>query len=346
MRFYFCTYFDSNYLIKGLTLYRSLLQQSIPFRLWVLCLDDLAYKTLQKLNLREIIPIRLRDFEAGDEELLQAKCNRSLIEYYFTCTPSLPLYVLKNNPDVDIVSYLDADLFFFSNPSAIYEELGDKSVLIIGHRFPSRLKHKEVYGIFNVGFLSFRNDSMGLQCLHWWRDRCLEWCYDRVEDGRFADQRYLDEWPTRFQKVAVLQHKGAGLALWNIENYTSRVKNSQVTVDTQPLIFFHFHGFKKVKRWLYDSGLVIYGVCIDPLIRRHIYEPYIRELLKTNRWVFRLIGASNISMGSIRGINHTESVNESIIRTVMGEVKYHFPLTRKILQGDLWLVIAGVVLNK
>lgn len=38
---HFCTYFESNYLVKGLVLYRSLVRHAAPFRPWVLCLDGL-----------------------------------------------------------------------------------------------------------------------------------------------------------------------------------------------------------------------------------------------------------------------------------------------------------------
>ena len=93
--FYFVTYFDCSYLIKGLTLYRSLVRHVSSFRLWILCFDDVTYETLQKLALPEVVPISLREFEEGDEELLQARGNRSRIEYYFTCTPSLSLYIRK-----------------------------------------------------------------------------------------------------------------------------------------------------------------------------------------------------------------------------------------------------------
>jgi len=341
--YYFCTYFDSNYLIRGLALYRSLVRHAMQFRLWVLCFDDLAYEALQKLALPEVDAISLKDFEEGDEELLYAKGNRSRIEYYFTCTPSLPLYILRNHPEVDVITYLDADLFFFSDPSPIYKELGDNSILIIGHRFPPDGKHRERYGVYNVGLLSFRRDNAGLQCLNWWRERCLEWCYDRVEDGRFADQKYLDDWPTRFRGVVVLQHKGAGLAPWNVENYSLYLEDGQALVDSQPLVFFHFHGLKQIKRWLYDPGLASYGVHTDSLLKRHIYGPYIQELQEVGRWisVFLPVNQNDINIGSIRGSNPGATVSGNFLRVMARKIKYQFFVIKKILQGHLWIVIAG-----
>jgi hypothetical protein len=300
---YFCTYFDSNYLIRGLTLYRSLIRHVAPFRLWVLCFDDLTYEVLQKLALPEVVPISLRNFEEGDEQLLKAKSNRSRVEYYFTCTPSLPLYILRNCPEVDVVTYLDADLFFFSDPSPIYEELGDDSILVVGHRFPPHLKDHERFGIYNVGLLSFRRDNNGLKCLNWWRERCIEWCYDREEDGRFADQKYLDDWPVRFQRVVVLQHKGAGLAPWNWMSYRIRVQNGHTTIDGHPLIFYHFHNLKILNRWLCDPRLSNYRYSPMPMVlRRWLYVPYMRSQRETWRWIRRIVpevdpGYTNLRTG-------------------------------------------------
>jgi len=184
---------------------------------------------------------------------------------------------------VDLITYLDADLFFFSEISPIYDELADRSIGIIGHRFPPFLKDNEQFGIFNVGWVSFRRDAHGLACLRWWRERCLEWCYDHPEDGRFADQKYLDVWPSRFEKVAVLQHKGANLAPWNLANYTISTHGDHVRVDEQPLIFFHFHGLKHIERWAYDPGLNHYQTKATTIIRRSVYAPYIRMLAETAR---------------------------------------------------------------
>jgi hypothetical protein len=277
---FFCTYFDSNYLPRGLALYRSLRRHCPSFRLWVLCMDRACYDTLAALALPEVTPVALEAFERGDEALLAAKRNRSTVEYYFTCTPSLALYVLARWPEVDVVTYLDADLFFFASPAPLEAELADGSIAIIAHRFPPEQRDRERYGIYNVGYLSFRRDERGLACLRWWRERCIEWCYDQAEEGRFADQKYLDDWPGRFAGTVVLQHPGANLAPWNLAGHALVEEHGEVRVDGQPLLFYHFHGFRQLNHWLFDHSLDEYGVIPSDLVLHRIYMPYIRELLK------------------------------------------------------------------
>lgn len=280
--YYFCTYFDQHYLHKGLALYYSLTRHCLPFRLWILCLDDFSYQILTDMQLPQVQLISISDFEKSDPQLLQAKQNRSLIEYYFTCTPSLPLYILNHDYEVDIITYLDADLFFFSSIEPVYDELGNGSILIIGHRFPPSLKNCEIFGIYNVGMLSFRRDINGLACLHWWRDRCLEWCYDRVENGLFADQKYLDQWPDKFPGVVVLQHKGVGLAPWNLANYVYSWKDSKLHIDGQPIVMYHFHGLKKIDRWIYDINCINYKTKCPKMVKKTVYMPYVKELNQIN----------------------------------------------------------------
>jgi len=339
---YFCTYFDINYLAYGLTLYRSLVRQAAPFRLWILCFDVQVFKILEDLCLDGVVPISLEDFEKGDDELLHAKSNRTRMEYYFTCTSSLLLYIWRKEPAAEVISYIDSDLFFFSDPSPIYRELGDNSILIVEHRFPSHLKKWEIYGIYNVGIIVFRRNKEGLECLRWWRSRCLEWCYDRVEEGRFADQKYLDDWPTRFKKVKVLKHKGAGLAPWNVENDLLSFKNGKLSVDSQPLIFYHFHGLKQVGRWLYDPRLQRYGLSAGKILKWKIYGSYFKELKRMVEWL-KSAGVMITPMESIRGIRAEPAVKYGLFDTILEFLEVKFKLISKLYRGELWLVIAGKV---
>jgi hypothetical protein len=271
----FCTLFDSNYLLRGLALYRSLMRHSDAFILHVLCMDDRAYELLCKLQLPGMRLIRRADFE--DPELLAVKPTRSIAEYCWTCTPSLPLYVLAHNPNVDLITYLDADLYFFSSPEPIFDEFADRSTLIIEHRFSPRLQHFEVNGKYNVEWLTFRRDTAALETLRWWREKCIEWCFHRLEQDRMGDQKYLDTWPERFAGVHVLKHIGAGVAPWNLARYKLTKRGHWVYADELPLIFYHFHGFRLRADGSYAPMANIY--LEDVKVPAMIYGPYVTELM-------------------------------------------------------------------
>jgi hypothetical protein len=277
---YFCTYFDHRYLSRGLALYKSLNNYCKNFKLFILCLSQNCYDILRSKDLKNVFLLRLEEIEDCDEELLEAKRNRTLIEYYFTLTPSYILYILKNFEEIDLITYLDADIYFFSNPQPIFEEMGESSIAIISHRFPKRLKHFEKYGVYNVSWMSFRRDINGLSCLKWFRERCNEWCYDRIELDKFADQKYLEKFEELFNKVHIIQHKGANVAPWNIENYNITISGSQIYIENQVLIFYHFHGLKKILPFLYDTGLSNYGSSLFKVVRNNIYLPYIKDLIE------------------------------------------------------------------
>ncbi len=63
---YFCTYFDRNYLPRGLALYRSLQRHCPDFQLWVLCMDRICYEVLTTLGLPGVHAIALDDYENGE----------------------------------------------------------------------------------------------------------------------------------------------------------------------------------------------------------------------------------------------------------------------------------------
>src|SRR5882757_9721297 len=135
----YCTYFDHNYLSRGLALYHSLQRHAPGARLWVLCLSEECHRILVSLDLPDIVPVRLDDFELADPEVAATRSKRSIVEYYFTCTPAWILYVGEREPDAEWVTYLDSDLYFFASPEAIYTELGNAAVAIVPHRYAPNL---------------------------------------------------------------------------------------------------------------------------------------------------------------------------------------------------------------
>jgi hypothetical protein len=302
---YFCTLFDSNYLTRGLTTYESLSQVCTDgFQLYVFTFDDRCYTILKQLNLPNLIPISLSEFE--DEALLRIKSTRSRGEYCWTCTSSTILYAI-NTYKLPHCTYIDADMIFYNNPKVLIDEIPkDCNVLITEHRYTKQYDKSKIAGKYCVQFMYFDNTDNGLHILTWWRHQCLEWCYNRIEDGKFGDQKYLDDWTTRFKGVHVLQHLGGGLAPWNIQQY--QIYNDKVlihnslnkkSITLQP-IFFHFHGVK-----LYENGSVIFApkmYLLNDAIKKQFYEPYIQKL---NLWKSKIY-----AIDSSFDANGTQSIQQ------------------------------------
>jgi hypothetical protein len=275
---HYATYFDRHYLSRGLALYRSLLRHSPPFVIWVLCLDLETEQTLTRLKLEGMRLIPLSGLEAADPALLSVKSERLAVEYYWTCGPSLILDVFRRDSTVELVVYLDADLFCFGNPQSVLGELSENSILVIEQRFDPRDPIKTAGGSYNVGLLAFRRTESGLACLQQWRGQCLEWCFDRFEPARHGDQKYLDEWPARYD-VRVLEYAGAGIAPWNVNSQRISYEGGCVLVEGDPLVFYHFARLRRINRWIYEMhDSRFHRKSAHPVVRRHIYAPYLREL--------------------------------------------------------------------
>lgn len=270
---YYCTLFDSGYLVRGLAMYNSMIDTGEDFTLFVFAFDDECYDVLSKLNLPRLKPISLNDFE--NERLLKIKQTRTRGEYCWTCSCFSILHVLTQY-NVPEVTYLDSDLFFFNKPQILLDEFHEsgKDVLLTKHRYTPMYDQSELSGIYCVQFMTFKNNANGLNVLNWWCDRCEEWCYNRAEDGKFGDQKYLDDWMTRFNCCHELIHIGGGVAPWNIQQYDV-VHGPKV--NGVPVVFFHFHALK----WLdYDTfDLSIYRLKKSDKI--NIFYPYIRKLQET-----------------------------------------------------------------
>lgn len=285
----YATYFDFGYLPRALTLLDSLRDYGDHSDVWMLCLDDQTHSYLAQAHKPGVHLVRLSELETAHPELLTVKNTRSRAEYIFTLGPTFLLDLFKQQLQLgDLLVYLDADLYFFDAPTRVGDDMADSSVGIIEHRYAERLNKKLAkYGRFNVGWVGFKNDSLGEQVLSWWAAQCLEWCFDRPEAGRYADQGYLDSF-LDFAGVHVLTDPGFNLAPWNTQRH--RIKSDEagkVSVDGHPLTFFHFHGVKETRRWFITSQLV-YASPANRALRDNVYNSYLKQL-QTNQ---KLVGAS------------------------------------------------------
>ena len=276
---HYCTYFDRHYLPRALALFESLAQfDPGPYEVFAVCLDEVSRIALRVIQPPGVTPVALHEIEAGDAALLAARADRTLIEYYWTLTPSIMLRLMGRIPAGTPLVYLDADMFFYSAPKPVFAEFEGYDALIHEHRFGPELQHfAAAAGRFNVGLVGVRNNSNGHKILTWWRERCLEWCFNRHEDGKFGDQLYLDEWPVRFERICVCEHLGVGLAPWNHNHARIRVSaEGLVMIDAAPLIIYHFHTYVCVAPGLHLASEPRYA--IPPLLLVHCHQPYSRML--------------------------------------------------------------------
>lgn len=227
---HYVTLFDSFFLPQGMALHASMERHVRDYTLWVLCVDDGAFEVLARLGLPRVRLLKLSQLET--EALVRVKLSRSIAEYCWTLTPFVPRFVFEADESVQKVTYIDADIWFTDSPHAVHQELAlaGKSVLITEHGYAPQYDRTEFSGKYCVQFISFTRAGENVR--KWWEDRCIEWCFDRHEDGKFGDQKYLEQWPKLFaDQVHVLQQKSLLLAPWNAVMYPH-----------SGACLYHFHG--------------------------------------------------------------------------------------------------------
>lgn len=293
----FCTFFDSGFYTRGVALIESLRNHGEINEILVVCMDEESKLLLEPLSISLNIRITaVENLVSNFPELAHAKGNRSAIEFYFTCTPFVIRHALGGKPPNHLVVYLDADLYFFDSPEKVIAEIEGASVAIVPHSYPWYLKSLEPkYGKFNVGLLGFRNDREGKKSVERWSNQCIEWCHDYPENGKYADQGYLNEFPGTVGGLKIIDTPGTNLAPWNTSSYYLKVKEGQVLVNGNPLGFFHFHGLKDSNgAWV--SSQLNYLSPLSHSVFENVYRPYVNHL--------RIIGdkqkALKVPIGAIK----------------------------------------------
>ena len=290
---FFCTLFDSNYVDRALVLFSSLCRVMSDFKLFMFTLDDTAFNILSDMHLTNTVIIRESDFL--DDDLKEVKKSRTRTEYCWTCTPSVVLYAIKHYR-LKYCIYIDADMKFYASPEILLKEVieGEGDACIIGHRFANNFMKKtkeKQHGKYCVEFNLFFNNLNGMKILEWWREKCLESCSMKENDVSFGDQMYLNDWPTMFENVYELQHKGAGVAPWNITEYelVDRHKND-VTLrykkqEICKLVFFHFQGLHFVDDQIANLNIYNQIGSIDDELVNLLYDEYITEIMDVRNFL-------------------------------------------------------------
>ena len=265
---------DSNYLSRCSTMIES---ANIQSKVSVLALDY----GVQALKLHFVAStVNIWDeFLDQNASLARAVVGRSKAEQIFTAGPSYLLEQANSVAEQGWLVYCDADLFFFQGLEDYLSSFDEANVVLAAHRhFFWNSRRLAKYGRYNVGLVAFRNNEDGLRALRFWADSCLEWCYDRPEDGKYADQKYLERFSSVSSGVYVDNSLGANLAPWN--SFLKRIsssKSGEIFVRRGKLIYFHAQGLKQRNgRWI--LGHLNYLSFAGPRLKKLIYRPYLDKL--------------------------------------------------------------------
>jgi len=282
-----CTVSDINYLIKGLTLYESLLKNTSSFKLNYLCIDDECYNKIIPFQNESLKIYNVNDFINFDKKLEKLKND----DYKYFCW-ALASYFMNylmtqlNEP----ISYIDSDIYFYHSFNEVLNEIKTEEIILFRHRqFNLDINRPE--GKFNVGVIHFNNTFFGKKALSWWSDSVLNKTYPHL--ATCGDQKYLDELLNICPEETILIDGNIGHGApwhWQLYDLSSFHEDGYIKWDNkkQKLIFTHFSQFTIINDGNYIPSTMHH--IYTPINEYHnnknlklIYDNYFKELNKTKQ---------------------------------------------------------------
>jgi hypothetical protein len=284
---YYCSIFSKGYVYRGLLLYESLLRWDKDFHFFMICLEEEALTVLKAMNLKKATVLSLADIEGEDPELKSVRETRNQREYAWTAKASAMLYLFRHYAGIDHLLWLDGDTYFFGDPGPLFEEWGSRSIALNRGRWekPDRKKTKR-YGKFNTGLMGFRRDEEAFRCLKWFRARLLQWCRETREEGRWSDQVYADDWPKRFQSVAVIENIGVNVTPPVAAGGRLTREGGRLYLNGKPLVFYHYSKFTYFNGR--DFELCSFVRKFPDEVVEEIYLPYIRACRRVMKRIHKV----------------------------------------------------------
>ncbi len=284
----FVTYFSKEFLIQGTVAIESFIKSHGEASGLVVCLDSASRIYLQSKN----YPTRIRVIEISELNNIHGIFNsflqtRSYAESIISIKPHLIEFYLDQLESEDYIIYFDADIFFFSSMLSLEQFSNGFEVLLSEHLFPRIMAESAKFGKYNGGMIVFRKTVKSRQLLSRWKNQCTDWCKLELSEGRFADQKYLDDLP-EFAGVAVLRNPGVNNGQYYFkEKRRFRISRNEqgVVINGFPILSFHFHGIRVHKSHI-STGFNRYGTPRNFLwVLIFIYSRYLMRVRQESFYI-------------------------------------------------------------
>jgi len=220
---------------------------------FIIFLADEEDGLVQREEGETIIPVS----SLGIENLNDWAFKYNVTEFCTSVKPSCFKY-LFSHLEADSAIYFDPDIFVFSDLTPIFKNLEEKDIVVTPHYITPQVEYGGVQkeqdtlfvGIFNFGFIAFKNVAENVLILDWWENRLSNQCYADKQDALHTDQKWGDFLPVfAGERLCISKSIGYNLAPWNvfereilIDEGKFWVKN-RLTEKVEPLVFVHFAGY-------------------------------------------------------------------------------------------------------
>lgn len=242
---------SNNYLAQAKILGDSLLQKDSNYKFVIGLCDELSeeidYTFFKNIEIIPVAKINIYCFE----EIIK---KYHIVELNTSIKPSFFKYFIEKYDDLESLIYFDPDIQIFNDLSPIEEFLKVSDILLTPHILkPIPIDNLEPaentflnFGIYNLGFIALNPKSKNSKkLLDWWEERTLKIGFDRVCDGLFVDQLWINLVPLFFDKVKIVRELGFNVAPWNLHerNNIKSIEQGYLMGDNSKLIFYHFSSY-------------------------------------------------------------------------------------------------------
>jgi len=286
----------------------------------ILCFDKESFDILKTINNLNIKIYSISEIYKYDKNLNKINLSRELINQIITTRPVFIKYLLKKK--IKSVFLIDSDIFFYSDPAKLIKFNKNLSIAFSEHNYASDAKEKiRLYGKYNGGYVYIKSDKYGNIFLKEWIILCKKWCKFEPENNKFADQKYLENLFEKYQNhISIIKNPCVNAAPWNIKNIKFKKKRNIIYANEKKLIFFHYHGVKKLIKSIYTLGTSNYNFFLENNTKKVIYRNYINLLHKYEKFQFKYWKTENNT-----NINYFN---------ILKLIKYFKLLTKKIINND------------
>ena len=201
------------------------------------------------------------------------------------CTAVKPFVFSKLlDEGYDQLVYLDPDILVYRPLSEVFALLASgASSVLTPHSLAPNLhaeppdEHTFLQAdAYNLGFVAIADTRHSRDALQWWQARLEhEFVSNRVREGVFFDQKFMDLWPSYCADTIILRDPTYNVAYWNLGTRHIAATESGYLVEGLPLTFFHFSGIVPGNRKVLSKHQTRWTTASSPELSRLVDEYHV-----------------------------------------------------------------------